>query len=314
MQSLLKRRLSSLRKVLETGYREFQLGKGKPALFHSPFYSASPNEKYPTIVTVYDLIPEKLKAELPHLDQFRELKRKSIENASWFIVISEQTKSDLVDLFQVDPSRVGVAYLGVDSSFFSQPSDSFLMDELKQNSWVGHPYLLYVGGREDHKNFPRFLEAYAQSEVNKKYGLQLVGYDYSEKEKELIHRLQIGDRVKLHVKASESELRCYYQQAKLFVYPSLYEGFGLPPLEAMASGCPVAAANAGSIPEVVGSAAELFDPRSITSIAGAVERALDTHRSAELVALGTSRVHDFTWDQCADKHAEIYQRAAKALL
>src|SRR6266404_5795480 len=174
------------------------------------------------------------------------------------------------------------------------------------------PYLLYVGGRGGYKNFTRFLEAYASSAALVKE-LDVVAFGGNAfTRKELMRNAGLGlrsDAIRL-VAGDDEALARIYSGARAFVYPSEYEGFGIPPLEAMSCGCPVVCSGGSSIPEVVGTAGEYFDAGSMESIRVAIERvAFNDARRSELIGAGYAQCRRFSWDKCADETINAYQRA-----
>ena len=173
------------------------------------------------------------------------------------------------------------------------------------------PYLLHVGGRAGYKNFETLLRAYAgQPALAREFDLVAFGAgDFDTKERELIGALGLSDSQVRQVGGGDSILTDLYQGAALFVYPSRYEGFGIPPLEAMSFDCPVVCSNSSSIPEVVGDAAVFFEPASSDSIANAIQSVLsnDTLRET-LIARGRARNKMFSWERCAEQTLDIYRK------
>jgi glycosyltransferase involved in cell wall biosynthesis len=165
-----------------------------------------------------------------------------------------------------------------------------------------------VGHRGRHKNFKTLLRAYSSSPILREFELIAFGGDPLQRgEHKEISRLGITDRVRFE-SGSDGELAARYRTAAAFVYPSKYEGFGIPPLEAMSHGCPVVCANAGSIPEVVGDAGVYFDPNNTEELRIALERVATTEAlQADLRARGYARITAFSWDKCAAATAQIYR-------
>ncbi|MDJ0350968.1 glycosyltransferase family 1 protein [Cryobacterium sp. PH29-G1] len=205
------------------------------------------------------------------------------------ITISHFAKARMIDSLGLDPERIHVAHLGVDT------------DRYLPNLGARENFVLYPARGWPHKNHARLIEAMmlARRELP---GLRLVltggGLD---------DLGELPDWVDRRGLVEPDELLRLYQSAAALVFPSLYEGFGLPPLEAMASGCPVAASNAGSLPEVVGDAAVQFDPRDPEAISAGIVEAVA--RGDELTAAGLLQVRKFTWEQCGDVHVQAYQAA-----
>lgn len=248
------------------------------------------------VVTVFDMISDQFFHE-----QDREYrmaaKKAAVQRADHVICISEHTRKDLLKRVPLDESKVSVAHLG----FSTFPE--------KDEGEIPAAYILYVGARAGYKNFVRFLTAYASSrELMNNFQLVCVGGGGDADIQELTRDLCIPEGWVLHRRVSDAELGTLYRHAAAFVYPSLYEGFGIPLLEAMSCNCPVVCASASCFPEVAGDAAEYFDPMSVESIQNAICNVVfNTERSAVLQAAGTERVKKFSWERCAEQHLEVYR-------
>jgi glycosyltransferase involved in cell wall biosynthesis len=252
------------------------------------------------VLTMYDMIHELFPAELVRTDEIAAAKRAAVTRADHIICISRTTQRDLIRLLSVDPAKTSVIHLGhslgATAHSPSQPD--------------GPPILLYVGDRASYTNFGAAAEAFARSPRLRRE-LQLVafgGRPFSARERQSLAALGIADRVR-HESGSDEQLAARYRQARLLVCPSTYEGFGLPPLEALSLGCPVACSDRGSIPEVVGDAGEYFNPDDSDAMSAALERvAFDEARRRQLVALGRARAAQFTWEKCAAETAATYRQ------
>jgi glycosyltransferase involved in cell wall biosynthesis len=214
---------------------------------------------------------------------------RTIRHSRIVITISEHARSTLLEHYGLEQHRVRAIHLGVDHAVF-RPSDKASQGE----------FLLYPARPWRHKNHARLFEAFAQLRRERpKLRLVLTGEgDFGA----LPHGVEARGRV------SQRELVDLYQRAAALVVPSLYEGFGMPIVEAMACGCPVACSNATSLPEVAGDAARLFDPRDTSDIAAAVDDVLDDPQP--WIVRGLTRAQDFTWDACARAHDEVYRELA----
>lgn len=285
-----------------------QIKNWKPDIIHETYYSSSlfSNYKSPRVVTVFDMIHELYKDEFEPRHLISKQKFKSIARANHLICISNSTKNDLMDIFDIDETKISVIYLGVNRSDFN-----FRCDISNNNS---KPFLLYVGKRKGYKNFGSFLEAFARScFLSKEFDVIAFGDVPFDKE-ELSKLKELGlntDQVK-HVVGDDHKLKELYSKASAFIYPSLYEGFGLPPLEAMASGCPVISSGTSSMPEVIGSAGEYFEPDNVESIIYAMEKVLfSKDRQEELIRKGYNNVEKFTWKKCAEDTLNVYTKMVK---
>jgi glycosyltransferase involved in cell wall biosynthesis len=255
------------------------------------------------IITVYDMIHEKFGDQYPKDDPTRINKAIAVGRADHVICISEQTRRDLIELLGVDPAKISVVYLG-----FTLTSHG---EDIQKPTFPARPFLLYVGSRIRYKNFVGLLRAYAQSsKLRNDFDLVCFGGgEFTAKELGMLQQHGVS-RERIHqVAGDDAALAEYYKAASVFVYPSLYEGFGIPPLEAMSFDCPVVCGNVSSIPEVVGDAAELCEPDDPESIRMAIERVIssDTKRQ-DLIKSGRQRIKLFSWERCAQETLGVYHR------
>lgn len=281
----------------------------RPSLIHRTYYAGQPRvADVPVVLTVFDMIHELFPNNFAADDAVVRHKRGSVNAADHLICISQSTANDLVRLFDVPRSKISVIYLGY-SDVFAQP------EPLGETSPHARPYLLYVGQRDGYKNFDTALRAYAASpQLRTEFDLVVFGGPaLAPDEQALIGSLPLRAGSVVRLGGSDKDLARAYRHARALVYPSKYEGFGIPPLEAMSSGCVVASSNASSIPEVVGDAAATFDPSDIGDARRAMEDAClsDTAR-AHLLKAGASRVQAFTWDRCARETVAAYRDVIRA--
>jgi glycosyltransferase involved in cell wall biosynthesis len=273
-----------------------------PDVVHETYFAIKPvGSARRRVVTVYDMIYELFAAEFPDAEQVIASKRAAVNRADHVICISETTRRDLVRLYGIDPARTSVVHLG-----YSMTTEA--NNPAKVESSEGRPSLLYVGNRGGYKNFRTLLQAYGSSPVLREFELiAFGGHRLLPEEQNEITRLGITDRVRFE-SGSDAELAARYRAAAAFIYPSMYEGFGIPPLEAMSHGCPVVCSDGGSIPEVVGDAGVYFDPNSTEDLRTALESVATTASlQADLRARGYARITGFSWDQCAAATARIYR-------
>lgn len=261
---------------------------------HYPLTVPVPPVDRPTILTLLDVQHLDLPALFPRGERlFRRLAYdRAARKADRVVVISEWTRERVVEQLGLDPGRVHAIHLAVDHERFS-PDPTVTRE----------PFLLYPARPWPHKNHARLLEAFAVlrgARPELRLVLTGVGHDAA--------RLPAG--VEARGSVPTDELVTLYRRAAAVVFPSLYEGFGLPPLEALACGCPVAASRAGSLPEVLGDAAVLFDPEDPAAIAAGIAEALD--RAAELGRRGPERAAAFTWETTARAHDAVYALAASS--
>jgi glycosyltransferase involved in cell wall biosynthesis len=250
------------------------------------------------VLTVHDMIHELLfPKDFPDYRTMVSNKKRLILQAHSIIAVSENTKKDIVRLFPDLAGKINVVYHG-----FSFPQ---LDNNEKEN------YILYTGTRYFYKNFNNFLQAVAPLLI--KYNLRLfcAGSPFDNYEKNLLDSLNISDRTTICKCISDAELSELYSKALAFVFPSLYEGFGIPVLEAFASQCPAVLSNTSSLPEIGGDAAVYFDPYSIDDMRIQIERIIcSTALQKELVNKGKERLKLFSWAQCAQETMEVYNSIA----
>lgn len=277
-------------------------------IFHPTYYSTYflkylKNKKL--IVTVYDMIHE-IYPEYFLLDHGMTAKKKKklILRADQIIAISESTKNDIIKFYGISQDKISVVYLGnslkksnnVDLDFGSIPDK----------------YILFVGARNIYKNFIFFIESVATM-LNKDQNLNIIvagGYSgkniFSEEEKNLFSKLNIKNQI-LYFSVDDNSLAYLYQNAICFVFPTLYEGFGIPVLEAFACDCPAIISNTSSLPEVGGDAVKYFDPTNSDSILRAVNGVVynDTLRN-DLILKGRDQLNKFSWKKTAEETIKIY--------
>lgn len=273
-------------------------------LFHETYYTRADSKPRTArrVITVFDMIHERFPQHFAAADPEATIKLAAIRRADHIVCISQSTQRDLLALTDLDSARTSVVYPGNGLDFSNSPTPSAGLK--------GRDYLLFVGHRAGYKNFAVLLEAFAASTVLRA-NLMLVcfgGPAFSAEESARVAALGLGKQV-IHRGGSDLALAGYYAAAAALVCPSLHEGFGMPVLEAMALGCPVLCANAGSLPEVAGGAALYFDPQDVAALRQAAEDLLD--RSVETrarVEQGRQRAQAFTWAACAAQTAAVYGR------
>ncbi|MHA3052314.1 glycosyltransferase family 4 protein [Acinetobacter sp. ANC 4640] len=265
---------------------------------HMTYYKSYINRsKAKKVVTVYDMIHEIFPKKFHAQDKTRRNKFITINNSDHVICISEQTKTDLINILNIPEEKISVTYLGVNL-------EEGLPLEIIED------YILYVGSRGGYKNFESLVKAYAINfHLKNKIKLYVFGGgEFSKEELNLFSSLEIYEQYIVYTGNDDLILDGLYKNALAFVYPSLYEGFGLPPLEAMIRRCPVVVSNSSCIPEVVGDAGIYFDPNSIENISHSLTKVVfDTNLRETLISKGIERVKKFTWSNCAIHTRKIYE-------
>lgn len=249
------------------------------------------------VLTVYDMIHELYAEQFRDSNSVINAKKISIDYADFIICISENTKKDLIKIYNLQENKIKVVYLA--NSL--RPSKYMPFYELKRLYNIDNPYILYVGVRGGYKNFSLLLDVY-KTHFSDKFDLVCFG----ENRLEIIKRSNLLKNV-FHINGHDNLLSSLYQNAFCLVFPSLYEGFGIPVLEAMAMGCPVIASNASSIPEVVGDCGILFDPRSQNELISAIESLYDESNRSKLIYMGFEQEKKFSWNKMANETLAIYK-------
>jgi glycosyltransferase involved in cell wall biosynthesis len=276
----------------------------QPDIIHETYYINENlySKNIPRVITVFDMIHELFPRSFPVNDQTAIAKIASIRRAHKIICISERTKLDLLKLVDISAEKISVVHLGIDlpttRSHTALPNSAL------------RPFLLFVGARTAYKNFEGLLKAIAISSKLRELDLVVVGGEaFSLQEHYLMSQLHFRkDQVRL-IQANQNLLDTIYSKALALVYPSLYEGFGLPPLEAMSRGCPVVCSSAGPMREINGDAVEYFDPTNLEEMAASIEAVVySQERSNELRGLGFQRAALYKWEKCALQTLDVYQQ------
>jgi glycosyltransferase involved in cell wall biosynthesis len=281
---------------------EIYMKSKKPDIIHNSYYSKNILKKknIKSIITVYDMITEVYANENLYDKNLSIIKKNSIDNSDHVICISQKTKEDLINYFKIDEKKITVVYLG--TNLIEKNSNKFFP---KKN------FILYVGGRREYKNFDNFIKAYSISKkINKEFTIVAFGGEkFSKKDSDLIKKYNLDKNQFSFISGDAKLLQSLYLTAKLFVYPSLYEGFGLPILEAMANNCPTICSNTSSIPEVAGSAVKYFDPSDPENISDCMEKVIfNSSISSELIIAGLNQTKLFTWKKCAEQTIDVYKK------
>lgn len=283
-------------------------------VYHAPYYVKPYLVPRASVVTIHDVIsdlhPQYLPSRLARV-AFHATTRLALASADRVIVPSENSKLDLVRVFGVKPEKVAVTHYAADPRF--GPRDRRGLEEVRQRYGLPERYVLYTGINKPHKNLVRLVEAFGALPRALSARLVIAG-----KEDVRYPQARLAaegsparDRIVFLSGATEEDWPYLYNLAEAFIFPSLYEGFGLPPLEAMASGLPVICSNASSLPEVVGDAALLFEPHDVAALAQAMQRLLEDAELREmLIARGLERAKAFSWRETARQTLAVYQEAA----
>ena len=257
----------------------------------------------PFVLTVYDMIHEIYPEYFSLADKISEKKRELAKAANKIFAISECTKKDLIRFFGVPSEKIVVTHLAT-----SMNSDVDAPIQLPLINTLPERYILFVGARTVYKNFYFFINSMRLlMEADPTLHIFCTGGAFNRNEKIFFEINGIENRVHQHA-ASDVELELLYQRALVFVFPSQYEGFGIPVLEAFSNTCPAVLANAGSLPEIGGDAAVYFEPKDAQSVHAAMSEVLyNSGRRAELVALGNKRLQKFSWRKTCEETEAVYR-------
>lgn len=289
----------------------FRLKSCSYNIYHQTLYDTYAFDILPKHIIYTTTMHDMNYVKIPHLYQYRNpliskmlggdikiMQKKSAERADHIIAISKNTRKDLIEEWNVDPNKITVIYHGVNKV---ERVDSL-------TRIYNRPYFLYVGSRAAYKNFNVVLQAFSRL-VRKNIDVDLVctGNEFSSCELKQFQLLSIHNRI-FHISASEFELNSLYHYAIAFIYPSFYEGFGMPILEAMANHCPNILSYASCFPEIAGDAALFFDPFSAEDLYYKMLKIMhDSSLRDELIDKGKIRVSHFSWEKCADEHIKLYK-------
>jgi glycosyltransferase involved in cell wall biosynthesis len=300
------------------------LEKEKVQIFHSLYFLTPIGGNFTRIITIHDLMA----LNFPNFFQGRPLPvkiygkiftnafiRTSCACSSRIITDSETVRNQIIQWKPECSRRISVIYPGIDSSF-GRINDMSRIENIRKKFGLAQNIILYIGNTRPYKNLPRLIKAFKLLNDNQEYKFQLVIGGGESRNlnalKLLTHNLEIEDFVVFTGELTDDEVITLMNMASIFVFPSLYEGFGLPPLEAMACGTPVVTANAGSLPEVVGDASLLINPESENDIYLAMKRLLINQQLRDtLIQKGFDRVKLFSWDKTAREILEVYKQVAK---
>ena len=288
-----------------------QLRGLRATLYHSSYYLMPYRPGAPTVLTCYDLIPivypqyfsaaQRLIYRITHI--------LALNTARTTLAISELTRSDLARHFRASAQRIVVTPLAADAHFTPQPPERIAA--VRRTYKLPERYVLYFGSNKPHKNLIRLIQAWQRSAVSRQRSALVVAGHWDTRYNEtrqLVEALNLNDRVVFAGPIDDADLPALYSGAQLFAFPSLYEGFGLPALEAMTCGTPVACSNTSSLPEVVGDAGLLFDPLDVGAMADTLRRALnDDELCADLRQRGLQRAAQFTWERTAERTLGVYR-------
>jgi glycosyltransferase involved in cell wall biosynthesis len=288
-------------------------------LFHAPHYVLPPLVPCQSVVTIHDCIHLMFPQYLPNrfaLAYARASMAFAARRATRILTVSESSKRDIIKFFGTPPDKIDVIYNAFDERFSIEPREEDVV-RVRERYQLHDPFVLYAGNVKPHKNLERLIEAFnlVRQRGLGRLKLVMIGDEISKYAalRRAVHRYQLHQHVRFIGYLPEETLAVMYRLAGVFVFPSLYEGFGLPPLEAMASGTPVVTSNVSSLPEVAGDAALLVDPYDPIAIADGIHRVLTSEAlQRDLRRKGWLRARQFSWEASVRRVRDIYREVAHA--
>jgi glycosyltransferase involved in cell wall biosynthesis len=283
-------------------------------VLHSPVNVVPLGVSIPQVVTVHDLGFHHFPGQYPGMKQryLNAMTRLSIRRAAAVITVSEATRRDVIDVYRVDPAQVVTVPNGVDDSM--RPLDDDAINQFRERNGLPDHFVLFLGTLQPRKNIEVLVRAYALLADDLDWPLIIAGAKgwMYERLFALVGEMDLTERVRFTGYVAPEELAYWYNAAAMLVYPSRYEGFGLPLLEAMACGTSVIAANASSLPEVVGDCGVLVEPDDVTGFAEAIRRLAgnDGYRQ-QLEQAGIERAASFSWRNTARKTVDVYHHVLR---
>ena len=291
------------------------LFSGPTDIYHGPDFALPPlSKKVRKVVTIHDLaFLEHPEYAVPSLAAYlRKVVPEAIDASDVVATVSSEVNRTLIEHFQTPHEKLIVIPNGV-APYFRRISDPLLLNATRHKFALKHPLVLGVGTLEPRKNHAGLIKAFYQAQ-RKKHGPTVLaiagspGWLYEETQN-LVAELKLERKVRFLGRVTDLELITLYSMADVFAFPSFFEGFGIPPLEAMACGAPVITSNTSSLPEVAGDAALLVDPNDISALARAIQSLLeDEQLRSELVQKGYQQAKKYTWDRSARRMLQVYQK------
>jgi glycosyltransferase involved in cell wall biosynthesis len=292
------------------------LRRERPDVYHAPHYILPAAVPCRSVVTIHDCIHLMFPQYLPNRAAYAYARASmwaAARRSDRILTVSEASKRDILHLFNVRPEKVEVVYNAIDEHFSAEPSAEHVA-QVRERYQLDHKFVLYVGNIKPHKNLVRLIESFSQlRRTHDDLKLLIIGDEISKLPalRRAVHSHKLHKHVRFLGYLKDDTLTVLYRLASVFVFPSLYEGFGLPPLEAMASGTPVVTSNLSSLPEVTGDAAVLVDPYDVDSIVDGMRRVLDDPAlAAELRRRGLQRAREFSWERSVEKTLRVYRDVA----
>lgn len=267
--------------------------------YYDDYFTSYLSRDKPFVITVYDMIHELFPQYFDQNSMEYRTKKVLCQKANKIIAISEHTKQDIIRLFGIPESKIKVIHLSTDFKLINQPSMHI--------QWLPEQYLLFVGTRFGYKNFDWMLTSIAPILKQTNVKIVVIGNELNDHEQKLVMLLDLEHLIVVNNVSSSHQLQEIYNRAELFIFPSLYEGFGIPTLEAFASKVPVLLTNSSCFPEIAQDAALYFEPNDISDFQAKVKLVLNSpSKRQDLIERGVRRLHNFSWQNTADETYKLY--------
>ena len=302
--------------IWETSALPYLSNKTKVDVFWGPRFYVPPKLKCKSVSTIHDIayaiVPNIVNAK--QADYFNRLINYSVENANHFITVSETTKNDFCSFFKVSPEKVHVIYNGYSTFYKEKPAETYVQSVLKDKN-IPEKFILFLGTLEPRKNLINLVKAYIKSEAYRdEIPLVLSGKLgwLNEELMKIVNPLIEEKKVILTGFLSNEELRVLYHSCNFFAFPSLYEGFGIPVLEAMSAGAPVLTSNNSALKEIFSDDAVLTEATSVDSIVEGINKLMNNNLRNELSQKGKVLSEKFSWEKCAEEHKALFHKLAQS--
>ncbi len=301
-----------MEQIWETTALPYLINKNHPDIFWGPRFFAPPGLKCPSVCTIHDVAFKIIRdtANAKQRQYFERLIKYAKKHATHFIAVSNTTKEDFCTHFNVNPEKMSVVYNGYNPSF-KKRMDPSSIGHVKRKFKIDRDFILFIGTLEPRKNLNRLVNAYLRSEAFTHDIPLVLGGKPGLMNKSLFQLIQPHldqHRIILTGYMAQDELRALYQSCLFFTFPSLYEGFGIPVLEAMASDAPVLTSNGSSLREIFKGAALLVDPFSVDSITEGLDKLMDKNLREKYRKKGRDLTNQFSWEQCSIEHQKIFEK------
>ena len=281
-------------------------------IHHAHNYFLPYRLKTPSVVTIYDMVYHYFPQTMDNrnLELLRQVLPRSVKESTRILTISENSKKEIIEVFQIDPEKIHIAYPGYDRDIYKEIPEKTTRVVL-ESMHIQKPFILYMGTLEPRKNIDTLIKAYASlPDVQKTHDLVLsgsVGWNVDSLF-QLVERYNLGENIRFTGYVTSEQQTALYNGAVCFVFPSLYEGFGMPVLEAMACGCPVITSNSSSLPEAAGEAAILVDPLDVEALAVAIRSLVEDGALRENLKMKNKKqISRFSWHNTAKSVRNLYE-------